>query len=412
MHWLSFQADFREQVPSIPVVSLALNGLWYGLTILAILGAHELGHYLACRYYGISASLPYFLPVPFPLTGTAGAFIRIRQPITTKPALFDIGIAGPLAGFVVAVPALFLGLALSRVVDVPADFSGVSLGEPLLFKAAAWLVWGDGAGSPVHQPAPDGVRRVVRPAGDGAEPVPHRPVRRRAHRVRRARPPRVRGQPRDGRGGRRPELLLVVVDRVDARGGGAALRVRLAASADVGRGRAARSPARDARRRGARRLRALLHACADRAAGSASSPSSVSENTDRVDVDDQPPAEFRALGDGCRTASRISVRDGRVPLHEELRAVLALQPRQRRGRRPQHGDRACRPSRSRMRGDEVRRGVDGRRVRRPAHDAVDERHGRRIAHGPAVLQFLLEERRESPAGTPAGCCSDPDRASG
>ena len=142
MHWLSFQADFREQMPSIPAVSLALNGLWYGLTILAILGAHELGHYLACRYYGISASLPYFLPVPFPLTGTAGAFIRIRQAITTKPALFDIGIAGPLAGFAVAVPALFVGLALSRVVEVPADFSGLSLGEPLLFKAAAWMVWG------------------------------------------------------------------------------------------------------------------------------------------------------------------------------------------------------------------------------------------------------------------------------
>jgi len=141
-HWLSFQADFRDEFPSIPVVALALHGLWYGLTILAILGAHELGHYLACRYYGISASLPYFLPVPFPLTGTAGAFIKIRQPITSKPALFDIGIAGPLAGFAIAVPALFLGLALSRVVDLPPTFSGVSLGEPLLFKAAAWLVWG------------------------------------------------------------------------------------------------------------------------------------------------------------------------------------------------------------------------------------------------------------------------------
>lgn len=142
MHWLAFQADFRDQVPDIPALELAANGLWYGLTILAILGAHELGHYMACRYYGISASLPYFLPVPFPLTGTAGAFIRIRQAITTKPALFDIGIAGPLAGFVVAVPALFIGLALSRIADLPPDFSGVSLGEPVLFKAAARLMWG------------------------------------------------------------------------------------------------------------------------------------------------------------------------------------------------------------------------------------------------------------------------------
>jgi len=149
MQWLSFQMDFREEMPSIPAVALAMHGLWYGLTILAILGAHELGHYLACRYYGISASLPFFLPVPFPLTGTAGAFIRIRQPITSKTALFDIGIAGPLAGFAIAVPALFLGLALSRVVELPADISGmVELGEPLLFKGAAWLVWGS---VPDHQ---------------------------------------------------------------------------------------------------------------------------------------------------------------------------------------------------------------------------------------------------------------------
>lgn len=141
-HWLGFQADFRDVMPTVSDATFVLNGLWYALTILAILGAHELGHYLACRYYGISASLPFFLPVPFPLTGTAGAFIRIRQPITTKPALFDIGVAGPFAGFLVAVPALLVGLRLSRVVELPPGFAGLSLGEPLLFKAAAWLMWG------------------------------------------------------------------------------------------------------------------------------------------------------------------------------------------------------------------------------------------------------------------------------
>jgi len=141
-HWLGFQSDFGSRLVSIEAVTFALNGLWYALTILAILGAHELGHYLACRYYRISATLPYFLPIPFPLTGTAGAFIRIRQPITTKPALFDIGVAGPFAGFLVAVPALLIGLTLSRVVPLPQDFSGMELGEPLLFKAAAWLVFG------------------------------------------------------------------------------------------------------------------------------------------------------------------------------------------------------------------------------------------------------------------------------
>jgi len=140
-HWLSFEADFQAIDPQFTAGAVA-NGLWYSLTILAILGAHELGHYLACRYYGISASLPYFLPVPFPLTGTAGAFIRIRQPITSKRALFDIGIAGPLAGFAIAVPALVIGMMMSRVVALPSDFTGVSLGEPLLFKAVSWLVWG------------------------------------------------------------------------------------------------------------------------------------------------------------------------------------------------------------------------------------------------------------------------------
>ena len=141
-HWAGFQSDFGNQPVSIGTVTFALNGLWYALTILAILGAHELGHYLACRYYRIDASLPYFLPIPFTLVGTLGAFIRIRQPITTKPALFDIGVAGPFAGFLVGVPALLIGLTLSRVAPLPQNFTGFELGEPLLFKAAAWLVWG------------------------------------------------------------------------------------------------------------------------------------------------------------------------------------------------------------------------------------------------------------------------------
>ena len=84
------------------------------------------------------------IPAPLPLTGTLGAFIRIRQPIATKRQLFDIGIAGPIAGFVVAVPALIAGMAMSRVIRLPEQFDGfvVELGEPLLFKAAAWLVFG------------------------------------------------------------------------------------------------------------------------------------------------------------------------------------------------------------------------------------------------------------------------------
>jgi membrane-associated protease RseP (regulator of RpoE activity) len=92
------------------------------------------------------ATRPYFLPVPpIPfMTGTLGAFIRIKSRIPDKVALFDIGIAGPIAGFVVAVPLLFVGLALSRVDRLPDDSSMlIELGEPLLFRGAAWLIWGD-----------------------------------------------------------------------------------------------------------------------------------------------------------------------------------------------------------------------------------------------------------------------------
>ena len=120
-----------------------LHGLWYSLTILLILGCHEMGHYVACLRYGVVATRPYFLPVPLPLTGTFGAFIRIKSRIPTKTALFDIGIAGPLAGFIVAVPALVIGLMLSRIDRLPQDRSMlVELGEPVLFKLATWLVWG------------------------------------------------------------------------------------------------------------------------------------------------------------------------------------------------------------------------------------------------------------------------------
>ncbi|MGH9348299.1 MAG: site-2 protease family protein [Vicinamibacterales bacterium] len=142
LHYVGFALDFGANTVDLSSPALYLNGLWYSLSILAILGAHELGHYYACRYYGVDASLPYFLPAPLPLTGTLGAFIRIRQPIPTKRQLFDIGIAGPIAGFVVAVPVLLAGISLSRVIAIPPDFQGLELGEPLLFRMVAWLVWG------------------------------------------------------------------------------------------------------------------------------------------------------------------------------------------------------------------------------------------------------------------------------
>jgi membrane-associated protease RseP (regulator of RpoE activity) len=143
-HYLSFYLGFTGGAIPFTWSELFVRGLWYSVPILAILGTHELGHYYACKYYGVDASRPYFLPMPLVLTGTLGAFIRIRQPIPNKRQLFDIGIAGPIAGFVVAVPVLFLGMYLSRVVELPRDFQGSLfwLGEPILFKAAAWLTFG------------------------------------------------------------------------------------------------------------------------------------------------------------------------------------------------------------------------------------------------------------------------------
>lgn len=147
LHYFSFAGGFgggaQLGIEHFKAPGFYAAGLWYSATILVILGCHEMGHYIACRHYSVDVSLPYFLPAPVPLTGTLGAFIRIRQRIPSKVALFDIGIAGPIAGFIVAVPALFIGLSLSVIERVPEDFVGIELGEPLLFRMAAWMVWGD-----------------------------------------------------------------------------------------------------------------------------------------------------------------------------------------------------------------------------------------------------------------------------
>jgi membrane-associated protease RseP (regulator of RpoE activity) len=140
-HYMSFVSAFDTR-PVLASSRLIWNGLPYSLAILAILGAHEMGHYVACRYYRIEATLPYFIPFPGIMTGTFGAVIRIRQPMLRKAVVFDVGIAGPIAGFLVAVPTLFYGLLLSTIVPIPKNFVGLELGEPLLFKIANWLVWG------------------------------------------------------------------------------------------------------------------------------------------------------------------------------------------------------------------------------------------------------------------------------
>ena len=114
------------------------QGLPYAACVLGILGTHEMGHYVACRWYRIAASPPLFLPGPsFPF-GTFGAFIRIRAPFPDRGSLFDVGIAGPLAGFALTLPALALGFAWSE--ETSATTGGIELGESLLtLLMAHWV---------------------------------------------------------------------------------------------------------------------------------------------------------------------------------------------------------------------------------------------------------------------------------
>jgi membrane-associated protease RseP (regulator of RpoE activity) len=117
---------------------LLLTGLPFSATLLGILMAHELGHYFACRYYRIYASYPFFIPAPT-LIGTMGAFIRIRSPILNRRALFDMAIAGPLAGFVIAIPMLAIAIAHSRI-SPGAVASPLLFGQPLAERLLeAWL---------------------------------------------------------------------------------------------------------------------------------------------------------------------------------------------------------------------------------------------------------------------------------
>lgn len=115
-----------------------VQGIPFSLTLLLILGIHELGHYRFARKHHVDATLPYFIPAPT-IIGTFGAFIKMRQPVRNRRALLEIGAAGPIAGFLIAVPALFIGLSLSEVVPA-AQEGGIQLGESLMMKLATWIV--------------------------------------------------------------------------------------------------------------------------------------------------------------------------------------------------------------------------------------------------------------------------------
>jgi membrane-associated protease RseP (regulator of RpoE activity)/predicted nucleic acid-binding Zn-ribbon protein len=122
-----------------------LIALAFSVSVMAILGTHEMGHKIAAAYHGVKATMPYFIPFPFSLIGTLGAVIRVKSPLPTRNAAIDLGVSGPIAGFVVAVPVTMLGLKMSVVVPpalAPPSKGGVYFGTNLLFELLMKAVLG------------------------------------------------------------------------------------------------------------------------------------------------------------------------------------------------------------------------------------------------------------------------------
>ncbi len=118
------------------------EGLPFSMTLMGILLSHELSHFFASKRHHTRATLPYFIPAPITLIGTFGAFIKMKSPIVTRKALIDIGVSGPIAGFLLSLVASVIGLAYSTVVPLTKAREGVSLGDSLLFNLLSYLVVG------------------------------------------------------------------------------------------------------------------------------------------------------------------------------------------------------------------------------------------------------------------------------
>ena len=121
------------------------RGIPFSTTLMLILGCHEFGHYYYALKHNVDATLPYFLPAPpyIFIIGTFGAFIKIKSPIYKKDALLQIGAAGPIAGFIIAVPALVIGLLLSDVIEINNQYNGIILGDSLLMKIFTYIIFPD-----------------------------------------------------------------------------------------------------------------------------------------------------------------------------------------------------------------------------------------------------------------------------
>lgn len=134
----------QQGVNPLETPELLYTGIPFSFTLLLILGAHEMGHYLVSRRHHLDVTLPYFIPappIPF-IIGTFGAFIRIRSPIRDKRALLDVGCSGPLIGVLVSIPVILIGLKLSTITVSGGGEETITLGEPLLFKLLSWLAMG------------------------------------------------------------------------------------------------------------------------------------------------------------------------------------------------------------------------------------------------------------------------------
>jgi membrane-associated protease RseP (regulator of RpoE activity) len=137
-YYLRIIAGLLSLVTADP--GLLKSGLTFSIALLTILTAHEMGHYLACRYYGVHATLPFFIPAPpLFLTGTFGAFIKMKSPIPSRRALFDIGLAGPLAGFVALLPITVAGLLTIQTAPPHSGPGVIVFNDPLLFQIIAKL---------------------------------------------------------------------------------------------------------------------------------------------------------------------------------------------------------------------------------------------------------------------------------